>query len=76
MTDPESKKPALDKFDKFRFCVHSGILGCTTQLGGVMANSDFHSININILIASTLVTFLMHYSKEAKNFIDAKIKKD
>jgi len=76
MTEPTKAEEMISKTDKFRFCVHSGILGCTTQLGGVMANADFHSINIDILIASTAVVFFMHYSKEAKNFIAAKMEKD
>lgn len=63
---------SLSRFDRFRFCVHSGLLAAATQMGGVMANADFHSINLEILAASTFVTFIMHYSKEAKNFISNK----
>jgi len=69
------KLKMLSKLDKFRFCIHAGILGACTQLGGVMAQGSLEDININVLIGSTIVAFLMHYSKEAKNFIADKIDK-
>ena len=65
---------SLDWWDKFRFCFYSGLGAAATQMASVMANTEETSIT-GTLIVTTVLTFLIHYSKESKNFIQAKINK-
>ncbi len=60
---------------ELRFSFYSGVGAASTQMASVMANQQNTEIT-NTLIITTVLTFLIHYSKEAKNFLSAKLKKE
>jgi len=64
----------LDWWDKFRFSFYSGIGAAATQMASVMANQESASMT-GTLIITTALTFIIHYSKEAKSFISSSINK-
>lgn len=62
----------LNSWDKFRFSFYSGLIAASTQMAGVMANQESAEITQTLLI-TTALTFAVHYAKEAKNFLSARI---
>jgi len=62
--------------DRFRYSVHSGIIGACTSFLAVLGNQLAEGGKVEVseaVIVSTIVVFLVHYSKESKSFIQEKI---
>jgi hypothetical protein len=68
------KKINIDWWFRFRFCFYSGLVAASTQMASVMANQESTAIT-GTLIITTALTFIIHFSKEAKNFLAEKINK-